>query len=130
LIFFTDKDFSKLTKEFYIKAKGLNLPEKDLNEIFPKLNKKNEFNNNEVKESNDKKDNSPKKENMEQDINMNIEKKYQDENENEVFLSQYNTYIVSGENFEELEKNVEKVRKKKFIKNKHQIEQNNDVCDY
>ena len=128
--YFIDKDFSKLVREFYIKAKSFNLSENDLNEMFPDLNKKNKITNSEINEFNDKTVNSSKKENIEQDNNFYIEKIFQDENENEIFLSKHNTYIVTGETFEELMENAEKASKKTFIKAKHQIEQNNDICDY
>ena len=94
--------------------------------MFPDLNKKNKINNSEINEFNDKTVNSSKKENIEQDNNFYIEKIFQDENENEIFLSKHNTYIVTGETFEELMENAEKASKKTFIKAKHQIEQNND----
>ena len=128
--YFIDKDFSKLVREFYIRAKDFNLPENDLNEMFPELLKKNNIKNNELNKLNDKTDNSPKKGNMVHDDKFDIEKIFQDENENKIFLSKHNTYIVTGETFEELMENAEKARKKIFIKAKHQIEQNNDVCDY
>ena len=128
--YFVDKDFSLLISEFYKYVQSFNLSENDLKEMF---GDKSQIKNNEEDEAKIETNNSLNKENTEQNKIIKIDdlkSLFQDENENEIYLAQDYTYIVTGETYEKLLENLEKAKKKKFILPKRPIEKNNDVCMY
>ena len=127
--FFIDKDFSQLLKKFdekriqYInenKDKDVDVQKylegyRKFNDVKTEINKKAEF---------EKAKENEKQEKEKDTSTENIEK------QETVHFSRYNKVIITGETMEELEKKIQDMKNKKFIKADNAVPSNNDKTCY
>ena len=132
--YFIDKDFNKLIEGFKNKKSLYNKNNNNYN--FNIINAKSSINYDIKTKSNEEKNDLADKNNkskneisLSNQKNMNIENDENDK-ENELFISQYNTITITADTFEELIEKVEEIQKKNLKLREDGISYINKMCWY
>ena len=138
--YYVDKNFDALLKGFREVYNNYNTKKKNLDNIKGESNNTNLISNYSPKTEDETKKEDPCDNNINTKNQNTIEEKIQFNNNNisnsiqvdneTIYLSKYNTYVLTADSLEGLIKKVEEMKKKTIIKRKDSIENINQNCNY